>query len=192
MSTGDMFTDEELTAFLDGVAEADLHARLEAALETDAALAARLAALDIPMAQLRAGFDLLAAQAPAAPALPVAVVKPRRGLWAAAAAVLLAFGIGGIGGYQYRGAPPEPGWMAVAANYQVLYTRDTLDIPSPDAAVRAAMLQEVSQRDWPRLIRGAECCGAYVQTGAGAGLQRAAIDPDRLCRMKTERPLRSV
>ena len=37
------------------------------------------------------------------------------------------------------------GWMAVAANYQVLYTKQTLDVPSPDTDVSAQMVAEVSQ-----------------------------------------------
>ena len=54
MSDPDMFSDEELTAFLDGEADDALQAAIEAQLETDAGLAERMAGLDIPIAPIAA------------------------------------------------------------------------------------------------------------------------------------------
>ena len=51
------FTDEELTAFLDGEADDALSEAIATQLETDPALEAQLAALDIPMAELKGAIE---------------------------------------------------------------------------------------------------------------------------------------
>ena len=58
------FTDEQLTAFLDGEADAELYAQIEVALETNEALGEQLAGLDIPIAQIAQAYDALLTQAP--------------------------------------------------------------------------------------------------------------------------------
>ncbi|MEL6450425.1 MAG: hypothetical protein AAFQ19_04140 [Pseudomonadota bacterium] len=146
------FRDEELTAYLDGEAEDALRAEIDAALETDAALAAQLAALDIPMPALTGAYAALLAEAPPMPALPnaptPAPVPTRRWGWtwgfgtfatglAAGAAVAVYTGLG-------VPAPEPKGWAAFVASYQSLYTAQTLANDMPDAAERAAQLATVS------------------------------------------------
>ena len=70
------FTDEDLTAFLDGEADDALRAEIEAALETDAALGARIAELDIPLVPIAEAYTALLATAPPMPELPDIAVAP--------------------------------------------------------------------------------------------------------------------
>ncbi|MEL7098178.1 MAG: anti-sigma factor [Pseudomonadota bacterium] len=148
------YSDADLVAYLDGAAPEELSREIEADLTTDAALGQRVADLHVPMDALREGFDALLAAAPpvpdfstlSAPApapdpVPLAAARaPRRGLWAGGAfATGLAAGLA-IAIYTGLGTPaPEaprpPGWKAVVASYQSLYTPDTLAAaPAPDEA----------------------------------------------------------
>ncbi|WP_299685392.1 hypothetical protein [uncultured Tateyamaria sp.] len=146
------FTDEELTAFLDGEADDALATAIGEALETDTALGERLASLDIPMAELAEAYNALLDDAPPMPALPAAPsaadAAPRFGWgWgigtfgtgiAAGLAMALFTGFG-----QPQPAPP-PGWAAFVASYQSLYTPETLASVTTTDAERAAQLQTVS------------------------------------------------
>ncbi|MEM8802663.1 MAG: zf-HC2 domain-containing protein [Pseudomonadota bacterium] len=118
-------TDEQLTAYLDGELDAAEIARIEAALATSPELTDRLAALDFPVADIRAAFDRTLDEAPAAPPLPT-VQKKTALPWlaAVAAAAVLGFGLGGV---VLRQAAPD--WTEVVANYQSLYVTDTLSAP---------------------------------------------------------------
>ena len=118
-------TDERLTAYLDGELEKEDAAEIEAALAASAELADRLAALDVPIGQIRAAFDQTLDLAPPAPPLPP-VTKQNTTPWLAAiaAAAVLGFGLGGV---MFRQASPD--WTEVVANYQSLYVTDTLAAP---------------------------------------------------------------
>ncbi|MEO0380352.1 MAG: transcriptional regulator, partial [Pseudomonadota bacterium] len=70
MNTPRAFSDEDLTAFLDGEADATLEAEIVAALETDEELGARMAGLELPMDAIKGAFDSMLDTAPAMPALP--------------------------------------------------------------------------------------------------------------------------
>ncbi|MEJ6708120.1 MAG: hypothetical protein QNK92_04790 [Amylibacter sp.] len=154
MTNAQHFMDEDLSAFLDGEADDALVQAITAALETDRALEARLAFLDVPMQALRAGFDGLLGQAPAMPVIEIPKIAPliaantmkhRWGGWAAAAAVLLAFGVGAYGGYSYEKPVKLLTWMQAAANYQTLYVNYTLDVASPKVTDAQAQLARISQ-----------------------------------------------
>lgn len=146
------FTDEELTAYLDGEADDALQAAIAAQLDSDAQLGERLAALDIPMAALAEGYDALLQDAPPMPVLPdmsaVSPSRPRFGWgWgigtfgtglAAGLAVAVFTGFG-----QPEPAPP-PGWAAFVASYQSLYTEATLAAVTLSEAERQAQLTQVS------------------------------------------------
>lgn len=148
------FTDEELTAFLDGEADDALHAAIDTAMETDAALLARIEALFLPsevMGAMVQGYDALLVTAPAMAALPepAAPVRRRRA-WA-----VLPFGVGlaaGLAVAAFVGLgtpPPEPaparGWVSFVASYQALYTTATLASTDPTNAETTAQLSMVSQ-----------------------------------------------
>ncbi len=150
MTDARQFTDEDLTAFLDGEADDALHAAIEAALETDAALAERMAALDLPLAPIVEAYDALLATAPAMPAFEMdAPAPPRpRGLWAKGAAL---FGTGlaaGLAVAVFTGfGTPEPqqrGWVSFVASYQALYTTATLDGATPSPQEAEVQLARVS------------------------------------------------
>lgn len=149
------FSDEDLTAYLDGEAPDDLRAEIDAALVTDTALADRLAALDIPLGQIGASFDRLLADAPAMPALSSAFAPQpanlNRGVGWLGGAALFGTGIAaGIAIMMFAAADPPappvaPGWKAVVASYQSLYLPATLAEDTPTAAQALAQLASVSQ-----------------------------------------------
>ena len=68
--TDRLFSDEELTAFLDGEAPDDLRSDIDQALQHDAGLSDRLARLDIPVPALISAFDQILHQSPQPPDLP--------------------------------------------------------------------------------------------------------------------------
>ena len=148
------FSDEELTAFLDGEADAELESMISTALETDVALGERMAALDIPMAAMAAAFDSVLDDAPAMPDLAPAAApapantntRPRWGFGIATFATGLAAGLA-VAMFTGFGTPePAPrGWVSFVASYQTLYTTDTLQAvdPSPqDVALQLAAVSE--------------------------------------------------
>jgi anti-sigma factor RsiW len=130
------FTDEDLTAFLDAEADADLSAAIGARRETDAALAARLEALDIPLVQIAGAYDAMLANAPAMPAFVNDTKSvPRRFGWGWGAGTFaggLAAGLA-VAAFLGLGAPTpaKPGWVAYVASYQALYTTQTLTLSAP-------------------------------------------------------------
>lgn len=145
------FTDEQLTAYLDGEANADLCAAIEAALEVDAQLGEQLAGLDIPMAAIGQAYDALLDQTPQMPALPAMAKHPARrgfGIWGAVGV----FGTGiaaGLAMAVFTGlgdpAPKEPGWKAVVASYQSLYSMETFTADDVDIVEAQLQLAQVSQ-----------------------------------------------
>jgi len=123
------FTDEELTAYLDGEADTGLRSRVELALTSDAALAQRLQALDLPMAALRNAFSSEALGAPHMPAELIPARSESRAQLRLAAGLALAFGLGVLSTYMLQPGPqPQtaPGWKAVVASYQALYVTGTV------------------------------------------------------------------
>lgn len=144
--TSQVFSDEELTAYLDGEADGRLEAALSEALETDTTLQDRLAQLDIPVASIREGYAALLADAPPMPVLDTPV--DRAPLWrgiatfggglAAGLAVAVVSGL-----FSVPDAPSKPGWKAVVANYQTLYGPETLVDETPSQDEQAAQLASV-------------------------------------------------
>jgi len=145
------FTDEELTAFLDGEADDVLHAEIDAALEQDPSLGEQLAALDVPLAPIAEAYEALLQDAPPMPALPEPTTAPApaaRGRWAWGVGTFATGLAAGLAVAVFTGfGTPEPaprGWVSFVASYQALYTSETLAIadPSPDEA--AMQLASVS------------------------------------------------
>lgn len=127
------FSDEELTAFLDGEAEAGLVAQIEASLP---ALEARLAALDLPLETLRAGLDPAHLRAPEMAPLPVAAAPQRFAMWQPAA-LAASFA---LGAFLFSPSEPEPSWVDAVASYQALYVTETLSGTTQDGEVTQAVL----------------------------------------------------
>jgi len=138
------FTDEELTAYLDGEAEPHIEDAINDALETNPALSERLAGLDLPLAHIREAYDTVLAEAPPMP--PLRAEAPKRsygmpaGFFGAGLAAGLAVAVfSGLG----QSTPPEPGWKAVVASYQSLYGEATLAGPAPAIAEAQAQIAKV-------------------------------------------------
>lgn len=181
MSAPSAFTDADLRAYLAGEAPDAVRLALDAALETDEALGARLMALDemgeaiapafapvlaaAPTARLEADFAKLAPK-------QAAVASPSR-RWAlgAAAASIAAFGLGLWTGQGPRAPPPpapappapqpvpdpapaRPAWLAAVAGYVKLYSAETF---------QAAPLPPVQRTR------------ALAALGAGVGLDLTAL-----------------
>jgi len=145
MSAEPAFTDEELTAWLDGEADAALSARIAAA---GPALDARLEALCFDAAALRAGFDVLLTAAPAAPAM----APPKPAAWRrpamAAAIALVCLATGAMLGDVVREDPLDD-WRGYAAAYHRLYVEDTLSGPVDVASAEAALERVTTQLGAP-------------------------------------------
>ena len=151
MNTPHSFSDEDLTAFLDGEAPDALHAAIETALDSDQILANRMAALDVPLDPIVSAYDALLETAPPMPDLPVAEVpssqKTRFG-WGWGIGTFATGLAAGLAVAVFTGfGTPEPaprGWVSFVASYQALYTTATLQIPTPDAPETARQLTHVS------------------------------------------------
>ena len=159
MSEMRVFSDEELTAYLDGEGDDALRAEIDAQLEQDNELGQRLAALDIPIPAIGAAFDGLLAEAPQMPDLPEPAVHvapantvstPRWRGFVPGAGIGLAAGLAvamftGLG--QKPAAPKEPGWLEVVANYQMLYVPRTLEkhYGTPSLSARVKNLNNLSK-----------------------------------------------
>lgn len=198
--SADRFSDEDLTAFLDGQADPVLSAEIGAELETDAHLQARLASLDIPIAALREGYDALLGQAPEPPRFDVVEEKaPKPRLWGLLGATFAGTFAGGLAAGILAAIlitpsspeAPSPGWKAAVANYQSLYASATLEGVRPDADTMRAELARVSAAlgvgldDLPQ-ARGLEYRRAQILDWKGKALaqivyQRADGTPVAFC-----------
>lgn len=118
------FSDEELTAFLDGEADLVLAQDIETALKQDPVLAQRLKDLDIPLAAIRDAFSLSTMSPPKTLTSTAGRLKFPTAI---AASVLFAFGVGGLGGYVLAPMPSAPGWVDTVAVYQSLYVTQTIE-----------------------------------------------------------------
>ncbi|MBY5935385.1 hypothetical protein KUV51_20430 [Tateyamaria omphalii] len=148
------FSDEELTAYLDGEADDALHAEIDAALEADPAVADQLATLDIPMAPIAEAYEALLQDAPPMPELPEAppvapaAVASTRGRWTWGVGTFATGLAAGLAVAMFTGfGTPEPvprGWVSFVASYQALYTPETLAIADPSTDDAAMQLAAVS------------------------------------------------
>lgn len=146
------FTDETLSAYLDGELDAETTAAIDTALETDEALVDRLAALDIPVDLIR---SVMAPDVLGAPPLPdflreveepaqPAARRPRSFM---PLALVASFLVGMVATTLILPEPQETptGWTAAVASYQALYVTETLAASEQEAADRDAVLSRAGQ-----------------------------------------------
>lgn len=133
------FTDEELTAYLDDEADAELRGAIDAARAGDNDLDDRIEGLTIDRKLIEAAFDSLLDHAPSSVKLPD--VAPQGGMnstlnkMAVAALVALVVGVG-VGNKFSQDAKLD-GWRGYVAAYHALYTEQTLaDINLTDRAAQ--------------------------------------------------------
>ncbi|MCV3270076.1 anti-sigma factor [Roseobacter sinensis] len=117
------FSDEELTAYLDGEFDFAPAAQIRLALQNDPALQARMEALTVDRSALREAVEELAPDTISIPAFVRA--RPRRlfvALSTVAVAAVFALGVF-VGALRDTGLN---GWMEYAAAYHALYSTETL------------------------------------------------------------------
>ena len=149
------YTDDMLRAYLNGALSEDAAARIEADVAEDEALEARLMALDPFADAVREAFahlpsddrtDDLLTQVERA-AVPVRSPRSRRlGSLGAAAALVLAVGLGYGAASLRPQEEPKLGWRAQVALYQALYTYETVAGISVDQDQLAGQFDVASNR----------------------------------------------
>ncbi|MEM1273043.1 MAG: hypothetical protein AAGF88_04450 [Pseudomonadota bacterium] len=174
MSEAD-YSDEDLTAYLDGEANAELHAAIAAALTEDAALRRRLSALELPLEKIRTGMARLTDLAPPAPLFP----RQRRNQLPMIAALIAGLAIGG-GSVHFLSPPaPDREWQDYAAAYHVLYQTATLDGVTPQADF--SLVSDVIGLDLQSFAEASEITFLRAQVLGYQGapiIQMAYLDPD--------------
>ncbi len=154
MKTAADFSDEDLTAYLDGEADETLTRAISETVQNDLALSERLNGLRISEAQIKAAYDVLLHDAPTMPDLP-APVHQRSFAWRELAAGL-AVGAFLSAGFTASLRPKEPGWQDFVAAYQALYVTPTLAGVSTTNTDAQAQLTRVSQQLGLDLTRAPE------------------------------------
>lgn len=113
-------TDEELTAFLDGEASADMAQRVEMAGDD---VQARLAALQVDRTQIAMAMNGLLSAAPEY--VPPQTRAPSN-VWKAPAAIAATLALGLFLGWSAPKGEANPTWTEAVASYQALYITQTL------------------------------------------------------------------
>lgn len=143
-----LFSDEVLTAYLDGELPSKDRGDLAAALSDDPLLQARLQALDLDIPLVRASFDDVLEHVPAPPA-ELMITKARLRLtvpvavMAMAASVLLGVFLGAFLFQSDVGVAGDD-WKMAVAKYQVLYVPETLAVPGPSRESQSERLASLS------------------------------------------------
>ena len=115
------FTDEDLTAYLDGELEGEKTALLESALSQDLSLSHRLASLDFPLDRLHKEAKALSDNV--SPFQMPSASSSSSKVWLVAASLALGTVIG-AGAMRLAEAPDT--WVDAVASYQALYVPATL------------------------------------------------------------------
>ena len=143
------FTDEELVAFLDKALPSDRSAEIERTRTSDATVRERLIALEVDLDAICGAFDLHLGAAPvddlrqrlAANSARSRSPRIRDWRWIPLAAALFV-GVGlGASGRSILQRTQAPDWHTAVAEYQALYTTDTLKPLKTDPALVARQVQ---------------------------------------------------
>lgn len=138
------FSDQDLSAYLDDEAAADVSDAIREALPGDPVLRARLDRLRAGQDDFVAAMAVALTAAPKMPELPEPVAQRTVGAWpfglaGVAAGAVLALGVGWSIWHT-----PDPGWRDVVANYQSLYVTETLAPVDLTPEAQQADLQRLS------------------------------------------------
>lgn len=131
MTTKRLYTDEELTSYLDGEAAPELQQEIELAAASDRSLAERLRTLSLDTEDIKSAFDELTGTAPEPPAVllqdddDASRVQGRFNTYQAASIACLVFAVGILLG-RVVSLPNQPNWQDYAAKYHALYVTETL------------------------------------------------------------------
>ncbi len=148
MSETPTFSDEQLTAYLDGETDHIPADEIRRALEQDAGLQARLERLSLETGDIADAFGQLLKSAPPAPELeiPQAAAKPRMrwpSLRAVAAIAILCLALGWGAGYLTPRSDLES-WHDFVAAYHALYVNGTLARIEQGDDAAASQLEQVA------------------------------------------------
>lgn len=133
----DIFSDAEVTAFLDGEADEALEQRIRNALPQDADLARRVNTHGMSLHVVREAFDLDLLKAPEMPAHISDLASPSKRRIVVPLALAASFALGMIVATVLR---PPPDWVAQVASYQALYATETLEGPGQDPQLAQAAI----------------------------------------------------
>ncbi|MGI9409639.1 MAG: anti-sigma factor family protein, partial [Hyphomicrobiaceae bacterium] len=142
------YSDEELTAYLDGELDALRCRELEADLKQDGQLRGRLEALSVDTDSVRQSFEQLLALSPAPPSF-LDGTRPAQSRMSSTAAsfvtvvALTCLLLGAGAGWLYRGSENRT-WQAFAAAYHALYVNRTLSGVNNNSQIALGELQRVS------------------------------------------------
>lgn len=140
-----VFSDQDLSCYLDGEASETLSDAIEKAVVADPELVARLEALKAGEAAFADAMEAALAAAPVMPAMAEPVPAPANSPWRIGLASAAVGAIVAVGLSWNAWRPAEPGWRAVVANYQSLYVTETLELIDQSPAVQQADLQRLSR-----------------------------------------------
>ncbi len=142
-------TDEDIVRFLDDEMALEDRASFEEVIAASPELGDRVLAMTLDVPSLRADWDDALSEAPALE-LPEPVVPPvpHRSWagWQMAAAAVMLFAVGLGLGLGYEPTAPEGDWHQAVADYQVLYTTETVTATPLSPEQRANGLALVSER----------------------------------------------
>ena len=163
MSEHRTFSNEELTAYLDGEADVHLVQEIDDALAVDSGLVDQLQNISIDVQAIKGTFDAVLAESPAAPPVLRAEVADKSGgkwlgLRAAAGIALVCLSVGGYLGTAFQKA--DETWQGYAAAYHSLYVTNTL------SEVRQPL--NVSKHD---LSRASDLLGKSINFDVVSGVQ---------------------
>ncbi len=149
MTAQRVFSDEELTAYLDSESDQIVSDEIQRRLADDAELAERLEHLSLDRLQIKSSFEELLTMAPETPAFLTQEEQPRSGFQQLrygliAATAILCLLAGGVAGNLWQ-QPRDEAWHEFVATYQALYINGTLAHvnQTPDSA--QTELDRVSQ-----------------------------------------------
>jgi len=149
MSSNQKFSDEELTAFLDGEFEHTRAEEIRQALKNDSDIQARINALSLNKPKINTAFNLLLDETPDMPVLPetaprIASISVARSL-KLIAVFSFVFLLAGLSAGYFVGQNKDQTWREFVATYQALYIHATLEGINQKADVASIELERVSQ-----------------------------------------------
>lgn len=135
-------TDEELTAYIDGQADAALSARVNEARAGDTNIAARLDALAAPVDAIKAAYDL---DELAPPPFPSKILDRAPGGIRRIVVPLALVASFAVGMLVMSALRPAPTWVDTVASYHALYVTETLSGATQPSEISDAVLQSAQE-----------------------------------------------
>lgn len=197
-----VISDELLTAFLDGELDISERSRIEAALETDPDLQARLAALDLPLGAIRGAGDLALRAAPERSRRKPVAARSARANFAVPLSLAAGIALGVLGTQLYSDRIGQD-WVDAVVAYQELYVPETIAIAAQAPEVSERVLKEFGAEHQIALLPATEATELEFKRAQLLGyegrplLQMAYVNRDGqpvafcITRVSADQPLRT-